>query len=49
MTRNELNKGGKGVVEEAAGAQCGGIREQAHLTVEKIAVPFTEMENSGKE
>lgn len=37
------------MVEEAAGAQCGGIREQAHLTVEKIAVPFTEMENSEKE
>lgn len=37
------------MAEEAARAQHGGIREQAHWTVEKIIVPFTKMENSGKE
>lgn len=29
------------MVEEAAGAQYGGIREQARLTAENIAVSFT--------
>lgn len=39
----------KDVAEEAAHAQRVGIREQEHLTVEKIIVTFTKMENSGKE
>lgn len=39
----------KGVAEEAAHAQYGGIREQEHLTVEKIIVTFAKMENLGKE
>lgn len=39
----------KGVAEEAAHAQRVGIREQEYLTVEKIIVTFTKMENSGKE
>lgn len=35
------------MAEGAAHAQRGGIREQASLTVEKIIVTFTKIENSG--
>lgn len=37
------------MAEEAAHAQRIGIREQEYLTVAKIIVTFTKMENSGKE